>query len=209
MALFAADLFRMYQRYAGWRGWRFEILDLSETGLGGLKEESAEISGGDVFARLKFESGVHRVQRVPETEAQGRIHTSAATVAVLPEAEEVDLKIDEKELRIDVFPRQRPWRPVGQHDGQRCQDHASADRARRDPAERGVAAQNKAKAPRTLRCAFTTGLWHSEAGAAGSAPGPSPQPSGAGNSSRWSNSTQRRRPALAGRSYCRCPEARR
>jgi len=99
-ALFAADLFRMYQRYAGWRGWRFEILDLSETGLGGLKEGSAEISGGDVFARLKFESGVHRV---PETEAQGRIHTSAATVAVLPEAEEVDLMIDERDLRIDVF----------------------------------------------------------------------------------------------------------
>jgi peptide chain release factor 1 len=102
-ALFAADLFRMYQRYASLRGWWFEILDLSETGLGGLKEGSAEISGGDVFARLKFESGVHRVQRVPETEAQGRIHTSAATVAVLPEAEEVDLKIDEKDLRIDVF----------------------------------------------------------------------------------------------------------
>jgi peptide chain release factor 1 len=102
-ALFAAELFRMYQRYAGLRGWRFEILDLSETGLGGFKEASAEISGGDVFARLKFESGVHRVQRVPETEAQGRIHTSAATVAVLPEAEEVDVRIDEKELRIDVF----------------------------------------------------------------------------------------------------------
>jgi peptide chain release factor 1 len=102
-ALFAAELFRMYQRYAGLRGWRFEILDLSETGLGGFKEASASIAGRDVFARLKFESGVHRVQRVPETEAGGRIHTSAATVAVLPEAEEVDVKIDDKELRIDVF----------------------------------------------------------------------------------------------------------
>ena len=102
-ALFAGDLFRMYQRYAALRGWRFEILDLSETGLGGFKEASAVISGRDVFARLKFESGVHRVQRVPETEASGRIHTSAATVAVLPEAEEVDVRIDEKELRIDVF----------------------------------------------------------------------------------------------------------
>jgi len=102
-ALFAAELFRMYQRYAALRGWRFEILDLSETGLGGFKEASASITGRDVFARLKFESGVHRVQRVPETEAGGRIHTSAATVAVLPEAEEVDVKIDEKDLRIDVF----------------------------------------------------------------------------------------------------------
>ena len=102
-ALFAAELFRMYQRYAALRGWRFELLDLSESDLGGFKEASASISGRSVFARLKFESGVHRVQRVPETEAGGRIHTSAATVAVLPEAEEVDVKIDEKDLRIDVF----------------------------------------------------------------------------------------------------------
>jgi peptide chain release factor 1 len=102
-ALFAADVFRMYQRYAALRGWQFELLDLSETGLGGFKEATASISGGDVFARLKFESGTHRVQRVPETEASGRIHTSAATVAVLPEAEEVDVRIDEKDLRIDVF----------------------------------------------------------------------------------------------------------
>ncbi|HEY1260435.1 MAG TPA: peptide chain release factor 1 [Stellaceae bacterium] len=102
-ALFAATLFRMYQRYSALRGWRFELLDLSETELGGVKEASAEISGRQVFARLKFESGVHRVQRVPETEASGRIHTSAATVAVLPEAEEVDVRLDDKDLRIDVF----------------------------------------------------------------------------------------------------------
>ncbi len=102
-ALFAADLFRMYQRYAALRGWRFELLDLSETGIGGFKEAVASITGRDVFARLKYESGVHRVQRVPETEASGRIHTSAATVAVLPEAEEVDVEIDDKDLRIDVF----------------------------------------------------------------------------------------------------------
>jgi peptide chain release factor 1 len=102
-ALFAAELFRMYQRYAALHGWRFEILDLSETGLGGFKEATASIAGRNVFARLKFESGVHRVQRVPETEAGGRIHTSTATVAVLPEAEEVDVKIDDKDLRIDVF----------------------------------------------------------------------------------------------------------
>ena len=102
-ALFAADLFRMYQRYAEIKGWKAEILHLSETGLGGFKEASASINGRDVFARLKFETGVHRVQRVPETEASGRIHTSAATVAVLPEAEEIDVDIDEGDLRIDVF----------------------------------------------------------------------------------------------------------
>ena len=102
-ALFAADLFRMYQRYAELHGWRFELMQASDTGIGGIKEAIAEIAGKGVFARLKFESGVHRVQRVPETESSGRIHTSAATVAVLPEAEEVDIEIDEKDLRIDVF----------------------------------------------------------------------------------------------------------
>ena len=102
-ALFAADLHRMYQRYAERRGWRFEVLGLSETGIGGVKEASAAIKGAGVFARLKYESGVHRVQRVPKTESSGRIHTSAATVAVLPEAGEVDVKIDDKDLRIDVF----------------------------------------------------------------------------------------------------------
>ncbi len=102
-ALFAADLFRMYERYAGTKGWKFEVEEISDTGIGGFKEAIACISGKDVFSRLKFESGVHRVQRVPETEASGRIHTSAATVAVLPEAEDVDIKIDEKDLRIDTY----------------------------------------------------------------------------------------------------------
>ena len=102
-ALFASDLFRMYQRYADMHVWRFEVLHLSETGLGGFKEATASITGQGVFARMKFESGVHRVQRVPKTETSGRIHTSAATVAVLPEAEEVDIQIDDKDLRIDVF----------------------------------------------------------------------------------------------------------
>ena len=102
-ALFAADLFRMYQRYAAEHGWRFEAMEVADTGIGGYKEAIATVSGRVVFARLKFESGVHRVQRVPATEAQGRIHTSAATVAVLPEAEEFDVKIDDKDLRIDVF----------------------------------------------------------------------------------------------------------
>ena len=101
--LFAAQLFRMYQRYAENQGWKFEPLSLSDTGIGGVKEASASITGKGVFAKLKFESGVHRVQRVPVTEAGGRIHTSAATVAVLPEAEDVDIVINEKDLRIDVF----------------------------------------------------------------------------------------------------------
>jgi peptide chain release factor 1 len=102
-ALFAADLFAMYQHYAETRGWRWEVLEYNDTELGGLKEGIAEINGRGVFARLKYESGVHRVQRVPTTESQGRIHTSTVTVAVLPEAEEVDVRIDEGDLRIDVY----------------------------------------------------------------------------------------------------------
>jgi peptide chain release factor 1 len=101
--LFAAELFAMYQKYSEGHGWRFEILEYSDTGLGGLKDATAEITGRNVFARLKYESGVHRVQRVPATESQGRIHTSTVTVAVLPEAEEVDVQIDEGDLRIDVY----------------------------------------------------------------------------------------------------------
>jgi peptide chain release factor 1 len=102
-ALFAADLFRMYSRYAENNNWKVELLSVHETGAGGFKEVIASIAGDHVFSRLKYESGVHRVQRVPETESQGRIHTSAVTVAILPEAEEVDLKIDPGELRVDVF----------------------------------------------------------------------------------------------------------
>jgi peptide chain release factor 1 len=102
-ALFASQLFGMYQRYAELQGWRFEILEYADTELGGLKEGIANITGRNVFARLKFESGVHRVQRVPATENQGRIHTSTVTVAVLPEAEEVDVEINEGDLRIDVY----------------------------------------------------------------------------------------------------------
>ena len=102
-ALFAGDLLRMYQRYAEGRGWGFQLLDLSESELGGVKEAVARIEGEGVFARLKFESGVHRVQRVPETESGGRIHTSAATVAVLPEAAEVDIDIPASDIRIDTM----------------------------------------------------------------------------------------------------------
>lgn len=102
-ALFAGDLFRMYQRYAESQGWRVELISASSSDSGGFKEAIASVEGKGVFARLKFESGVHRVQRVPVTEAGGRIHTSAATVAVLPEAEEVDVKIDDKDLRIDIY----------------------------------------------------------------------------------------------------------
>lgn len=101
--LFAAELFRMYQRYAEVKGWKFEVLNFDDTGIGGIKDASAEISGQGVYGRLKYESGVHRVQRVPKTESSGRIHTSAATVAVLSEAEDIDVHIEEKDLRIDVY----------------------------------------------------------------------------------------------------------
>src|SRR3546814_767673 len=107
-ALFAGDLLRMYQRYADAQGWRVELISASPSDAGGYKEVVASVTGSGVFAKLKFESGVHRVQRVPVTESGGRIHTSAATVAVLPEAEEVAVQIDDKDLRIDVYSSSGP-----------------------------------------------------------------------------------------------------
>ncbi len=102
-SLFAAELFRAYERYAALHGWQFEIISISDNGLGGYKECVANVTGKGVFARLKYESGVHRVQRVPATESSGRIHTSTITVAIMPEAEDVDVQIDEKDLRVDIF----------------------------------------------------------------------------------------------------------
>lgn len=150
-ALFAADLFGMYKGYASKMGWKLEVMEASESDVGGYREIIAEVSGTDVFSKLKFESGVHRVQRVPKTETQGRVHTSAATVAVLPEAEDVDIELNESDIRVDIFRASGPG-------GQSVNTTDSAVRLTHEPTGITVSIQdeksqhkNKAKAMKILK----------------------------------------------------------
>ena len=140
-ALFAGDLYRCYTRYAERQRWKIELMSLSEAGQGGIKDVVVSIEGRGAYSRLKYESGVHRVQRVPATEASGRIHTSAATVAVLPEADEIDIQIQDKDIRIDMLLLERPRRPERQHHLFGGPHHPHPDRHRRVAAGREVAGE--------------------------------------------------------------------
>ncbi len=144
-ALFAGELFRMYARYAETLGWKVEVLESSPSNLGGVKEIVAAIQGHKVYSKLKYESGVHRVQRVPATETQGRIHTSAATVAVLPEADEIDIKIEAKDLRVDTVLLVRPRRAIREHYLFRRSHHAHSQRPGRFAAGRKISDQKSSE----------------------------------------------------------------
>ena len=201
--LFAAEIFRMYSRYAETQRWQVEVTSSSESAVGGLKEVIALVSGNKVYSKLKYESGVHRVQRVPATEQQGRIHTSAITVAVLPEADEVEIKIEPKDIRIDTFCSSGPGRPVGEHHVFRRAHHAPAHRPDRLLPGRKVADQEPRQGH--ARAAFAA-LRNGARKAAGSVGRRAPQPwSARATAARRSAPTTSRRtasPTTASASPC-------